>query len=180
MMQRAVLSVLLVLCLFGITGCAGYEPLVRWYTGPELSESEVCYLVKPFPYRITYLDGKGKKTKNWLEGGNCLFHRSYAIIELKPGPHKVSIIIHESEYRSNGIESTVTTWYTKGEVPLSFTGQAGRIYSIKPSGDMLNQYYIGKFWIEDITDSKRANESTLPYIRRLKAQGKASKCPWEN
>lgn len=157
-------------------GCGGR--LHRMYSGPELPQDKVCFLIKPCEISIASLD-KRTAPPHWLTGQILPLIPSGGfgeedLVELLPGSHNLKI-----GFTYYGPSRTC---WSKNNLPLTFEGAVGHIYAINPdfAGSRKKQWHQDWFgtrhvtnWqprIEDITNTEYANEKIMPKIRNHKAK----------
>ena len=169
------------------------------YSGPELPQDEVCFLVKPKFISITSLGGYPAPTA-WLSGVELDLIPSSVIggeklVELLPGSHNLAVNFayyysrpYGYDYTSGYVYTNTSKYSSEEDVLLTFEGVAGRIYAIRPDSDEIVNFCLKgdsprrrEWWgdtyltswqprIEDITNSEYANEKILPNIRKHKAK----------
>jgi hypothetical protein len=156
--------VLLAICTLQ---CSPYAKPLKFYSGPDLPESQICFLVKPSGVIIASLDG-ATGGKSVLGGNNALVGmRGRKILELKPGQHTFHVGINVTIFHSGGRQTKVRS---RRGYRGKFTGQAGHIYLIKP--DPYKNYYAWRPYISDITGTYFAQQEIIPAIREQKAKSK--------
>ncbi|MDY6793076.1 MAG: hypothetical protein SWH54_17560 [Thermodesulfobacteriota bacterium] len=157
----------IVLLAIGTLQCSTHTKLLKFYSGADLPESEICFLVKPGGVVVASLDG-ATGGKSALGGNNALVGmRGTKILELKPGQHTFHVGINITIFHSGGRRTTVRS--RRGYVGR-FTGQAGHIYMIKP--DPYKNYHAWRPYISDITGTSFAQQEIIPAIREQKSKSK--------
>jgi hypothetical protein len=166
MQKKLFFMVLLTVCTLQ---CNPYTKPLKYYSGPDLPESEICFLIKPKGVAVMSLNGTMGK-KSWRGGHNALVYSDFqAILELKPGEHMLIMALHMEVY--NPSSNTKITITSRGNKGWKFTGQAGHIYLIAPDPyEMTDDNW--QPYIKDITGSHFAQKEIIPTIRKYKSESK--------
>lgn len=146
-----------------VAGCGG--GLHRMYSGPELPQDEVCFLVKPKIISITSLDKQLAKTalltKETVSLNPSVAPWVETTVELLPGPHNLTVNFIYTDYQSpsyyyydytSGYSyATYPIYRSEKDVSLTFEGVAGQIYAIRPDSAGIQNFCLRgkKKWHRD-------------------------------
>jgi len=157
----------IILLAIGTLQCSSSTKTLKFYSGPDLPESEICFLVKPGGVIIASLD-EATGGKSALGGNSALVGmRGRKILELKPGQHTFHVGFNVTIFHTGGRQTKARS---RGGYRGKFTGQAGHIYLIKP--DPYKNYYAWRPYISDITGTYFAQQEIIPAIREQKTKSK--------
>ena len=163
-MRRKILYTITFFWLLILAGCGGN--LHKMYSGPELPQDEVCFLVKPKFISITSLDKHLAKTA-LLTGETTALNPSGApwvetTVELLPGPHNLTVNFIYTDYQSPSYyyydytlgysySAAYPMYRSEKDISLTFEGVAGHIYSISPDSAGIQNFCLRskKQWHRD-------------------------------